>query len=110
MECHSIFFSDQSPDFFLEILVRTPIMFLAVVLVLRFAGKRGVQQLSIFEMVMIITLGSAAGDAMFYKEVGVAHALAVALIVLVLYRIIVISIARSEKVETVLEGDRKSVV
>lgn len=105
IEWHRIFFNDHPYSFFLEILIRTPLMFLAVVLVLRLSGKRGVQQLSIFEMVMIITLGSAAGDAMFYQDVGVAHALAVFAIVLILYRVIVIAIARSEKVEDILEGE-----
>lgn len=105
MDWHRIFFSDHPYDFFIEILFRTPIMFLGVVLVLRLTGKRGVQQLSIFEMVMIITLGSATGDAMFYEDVGLFHALAVFVIVLILYRLIVIAIARSEKAEKLLEGE-----
>ncbi len=105
MDWHRIFFNDQSGDFFLEILFRTPIMFLGVVLVLRLTGKRGVQQLSIFEMVMIITLGSAAGDAMFYDDVGILHALSVFAIVLLLYRLIVVIIARSAKAEDALEGE-----
>ncbi len=101
---HRIFFSDQEYSFFFEILFRTPIMFLAVVLVLRFTGKRGVQQLSIFEMVMIITLGSAAGDSMFYDDVGIFHALAVFVLVLVVYRIIIWLITKFEWFEFIMEG------
>jgi uncharacterized membrane protein YcaP (DUF421 family) len=101
---HKIFFSDQQYTFFWEILFRTPIMFLAVVLVLRFTGKRGVQQLSIFEMVMIITLGSAAGDSMFYDDVGMLHALAVFALVLAVYRLIIWLITKFEWFEFMMEG------
>jgi uncharacterized membrane protein YcaP (DUF421 family) len=105
IDWHRIFFSDQSYSFFLEILFRTPLMFLAVVMVLRFTGKRGVQQLSIFEMVMIITLGSAAGDSMFYDDVGIFHAVAVFVIILGVYRLMIYFITKSEKVEKLLEGE-----
>jgi uncharacterized membrane protein YcaP (DUF421 family) len=105
MDWHRIFFSDHPYSFFLEILFRTPIIFLAVVLVLRLTGKRGIQQLSIFEMVMIITLGSAAGDSLFYDDVGMLHAIAVFVIVLVLYRGVIFIITKSEKAERFLEGE-----
>ncbi|MBG6233901.1 uncharacterized membrane protein YcaP (DUF421 family) [Pedobacter sp. CAN_A7] len=104
IDWHRILFSDHPYSFFLEILLRTPIIFLAVVMVLRLTGKRGVQQLSIFEMVMIITLGSAAGDSMFYDDVGMLHAVAVFVIVLVLYRLIIYIITKSEKAELLIEG------
>jgi uncharacterized membrane protein YcaP (DUF421 family) len=104
IDWHRIFFSDHPYSFFLEILFRTPIIFLAIVMVLRLTGKRGIQQLSIFEMVMIITLGSAAGDSMFYKDVGMLHAIAVFVIVLALYRLVIYMITKSEKAEILLEG------
>lgn len=105
MEWHRILFSDHENKFFLEILLRTPIMFLAVFAVLRISGKRGGQQLSILEIVMIITLGSAAGDAMFYEEVGILHALAVFVIVILLYRLIIYIITLSDKAEEIIEGN-----
>lgn len=104
IDWHRIFFSDHPYSFFLEILFRTPLMFLAVVLILRFTGKRGVQQLSIFEMVMIITLGSAAGDSMFYEDVGLFHAIAVFVVILAVYRLVIFLIVKYEKVEILLEG------
>jgi uncharacterized membrane protein YcaP (DUF421 family) len=105
IDWHRILFSDHPYSFFLEILFRTPIIFLAIVIVLRLTGKRGIQQLSIFEMVMIITLGSAAGDSMFYEDVGMLHAIAVFVIVLALYRLVIYMITKSEKAEILLEGE-----
>lgn len=104
IDWHRVFFSDQPYSFFIEIVIRTLIMFTAAVITLRLAGKREVQQLSIFEMVMIVTLGSAAGDPMFYEDVGVFHALAVFVVVLSAYRLMIIIISRSEKAEALLEG------
>lgn len=49
-------------------------MFTILLLTLKLAGKRGVKQLSIFETVIIIALGSAAGDPMFYEDVGIVPA------------------------------------
>jgi len=105
IDWHRILFSDHPYSFFIEILIRTPLMFLAVVIILRLTGKRGVNQLSIFEMVMIITLGSAAGDSMFYEDVGLFHALAVFTIILLIYRILIYIISKSEKAEKLLEGE-----
>ncbi len=105
IDWHRIFFSDHPYSFFIEIAIRTPIMFLAVVLILRLTGKRGIQQLSIFEMVMIITLGSAAGDSMFYDDVGLFHCIAVFIIILLVYRLLVWLIAHNEKAEKLFEGE-----
>lgn len=104
MDWHQIFFGNEELSFFWEIIFRTIIMFLVVVITLNFTGKRGVKQLSIFEMVMIIALGSAAGDPMFYKEVGVLHAIMVFVVVLLSYRLVIWLIVRFDKVELLLEG------
>jgi len=104
IDWHRIFFSDQPYTFFIEIVFRTFVMFFVVIVILRLAGKRSVQQLSIFEIVMIITLGSAAGDPMFYEDVGLLHAVLVFIIILGFYRLLVYVISKNEKVEELLEG------
>lgn len=104
MDWHEIFFGKEEISFLLEIVFRTVVMFLVVVIGLNFTGKRGVKQLSIFEMVMIISLGSAAGDPMFYKEVGLLQAVVVFAVVLLSYRIIIFLISRYNKIENLFEG------
>jgi uncharacterized membrane protein YcaP (DUF421 family) len=105
-----ILFNEAPGNFLLEVALRSTIMFLMLLLVLKIAGKRGVKQLSIFEMVIIISLGSAAGDPMFYEDVGIAHALVVFLIVLVLYRFITWLTGKSHIVEKFLEGKTECLV
>lgn len=110
IDWHRIFFSDQPYIFFIEILIRTLITFLAVITVLRLVGKRGVKQLSIFEMVIIITLGSAAGDSMSVVDVGLVHTLFIFVVVLLAYRLLVLFVTKSEKAEKLLEGEPLYVV
>lgn len=91
-------------SFLLEIILRTSIMFLAIIIGLRVLGKRGVKQLSVFELVVIIGLGSAAGDPMFNKDVGIVSSILVFVVIILLYRIITFFIGRSKEFEKMVEG------
>lgn len=64
----ALFLGTEDWSFLTEVALRTFIMFLIIIIGLRFMGKRGVKQLSVVELVVIIGLGSAAGDPMFYKR------------------------------------------
>src|SRR5215211_890000 len=77
---------EQEWGFLPEAAIRSLVMFVVILVSLRLLGKRGVKQLSVFELGVIIGLGSAAGDPMFYKEVGLLPALVVFAIVLTMYR------------------------
>lgn len=59
MNWYNLFFGEEAISFLLEIALRTFIMFILVLILLRLTGKRSIKQLSIFEIVMIIALGSA---------------------------------------------------
>lgn len=91
-------------SFLLEVLFRSMTMFIVLLFVLRLSGKRGIKQLSIFELAIIISLGSAAGDPMFYHEVGLLPAIAVFLVVIILYKAITYIAGRVEEVEEFIEG------
>ncbi|KFF12123.1 hypothetical protein IW15_11140 [Chryseobacterium soli] len=91
-------------SFILEIILRTAIMFLTIIIGLRILGKRGVKQLSIFELVVIIGLGSAAGDPMFNKDVGIVSSIIVFGVIILLYSIITHFIGKHKAFEQLLEG------
>lgn len=99
-----ILFNELPHSFLFEVIFRTGVMFLLLLLTLRFAGKRGVKQLSVFETVIIIALGSAAGDPMFYEDVGMVHALLVFAVVILLYRLVTWLTGKSKWFETLVEG------
>ncbi|RQO32496.1 DUF421 domain-containing protein [Taibaiella sp. KBW10] len=87
-----------------ETALRTVIMFTIIMIALRILGKRGVKQLSVFELVVIIGLGSAAGDPMFYKDVGILPSLAVFTLVIGMYTTITYLIGKHKKFEQMVEG------
>ncbi|MBD3904104.1 DUF421 domain-containing protein [Chryseobacterium sp. Ch-15] len=99
-----LFLGTEDWGFLMEIVLRTIIMFLTIIVSLRVLGKRGVKQLSIFELVVIIGLGSAAGDPMFYKEVGIASSIIVFVVIIILYSTITFLIGRFKKLENLFEG------
>lgn len=99
-----ILLGSEEWSFLLETILRTSIMFFIIIFGLRLLGKRGVKQLSVFELVVIIGLGSAAGDPMFYKDVGILPALVVFTMIIALYSIITYIISKSKKFEKLVEG------
>ncbi len=91
-------------SFLWETILRTFIMFTVILISLRLLGKRGVKQLSIFELVVIIGLGSAAGDPMFYKDVGILPSLIVFIMIIGLYSLITYTIGKNKTFEKLIEG------
>ena len=101
---HQFLLGDEDWSFLKETCVRTVVMFVVIVVSLRLLGKRGVKQLSIFELVVIIGLGSAAGDPMLYKDVGVIPAIISFAIIIILYKIITYLVGQNKKFELLVEG------
>ena len=77
--------ADAPPAYLGEVVFRCVVTYLLTLAALRVTGRRGVRQLSIFELSIILALGSAAGDAMFYAEVPLMHVAVVFVVVPGLY-------------------------
>ena len=79
---------DDFPLAFLgEVGLRVVFAYLAVFVFLKVSGRRGVRQLSLFELVVILTLGSAAGDVSFYEDVPLLPVFTVFATLLALYNL-----------------------
>jgi len=104
LEWDRVLFNEMPVVFLLEVILRSTVMFTFLLIALRITGKRGVKQLSIFEIVIIISLGSAAGDPMFYKDVGIIPALVVFSTVILLYRTITWLTGKNAWFEKLIEG------
>lgn len=91
-------------SFLTEVAFRTFLMFAVILIGLSILGKRGVRQLSVFELVVIIGLGSAAGDPMFYKEVGLLPPILVFIIIILLYNAVTHFVSSNKKIEYLVEG------
>ena len=99
-----LLFGETGFAFLPEIALRSAMVFFILLFALRILGKRGVKQLSVFEMAIIISLGTAAGDPMIYKEIGILMAATVFFTIVIIYRLLVALVNRNKKVEQLIEG------
>lgn len=99
-----IFLGEAPPLFFLEIIFRTLVIYTYTLVLLRWLGSRALSQLSNLEFLLVIALGSAVGDAMFYPDVPLLHSLAVVTLVVLANKALDILMARRQSVERALDG------
>ncbi|EKX58199.1 putative membrane protein [Rhodobacter sp. AKP1] len=101
---------DDPPLFLAEILVRTLIIYGWTLLLLRWVGGRSIAQLSIIEFLLVIALGSAVGDALFYPEVPLLHAMLVVAAVVGLDKLLDALIRRFRPVKLAVDGKAVAVM
>ena len=101
---HRIFVGDEPPLFYLEIVFRVFVVYIYSVLLVRLMGKRGTQALSPLESTVIIALGSAVGDSMFYPEVPLTYAVIIVTIIVGLSRAMALWQMRSEGFNDFMDG------
>ena len=105
-----IFVGDAPPLFLLEIVFRTMFMYVYTLLLVRVIGKRGLTQLSPFEYIVIIVLGSAAGDPAFYPDVPLTHAMVVMAVVVALQKTLALLTEKNRKLEVAIESEARCLV
>ncbi|MCA9866383.1 MAG: DUF421 domain-containing protein [Anaerolineae bacterium] len=100
-----MFVGAQPPLFFLEIVLRVILVYGFTVIMLRLTGKRGQRQMTRFELVLVIALGSATGDTMFYPEVPILYAWLIIAVMVGLDRLLGELQFHFKKINTFLVGD-----
>ena len=109
-EWQRVLINDHPFEFLFEVVFRSVVMFIVLLITLRFTGKRGVKQLSIFETVIIIALGSAAGDPMLYEDVGIIPAVTVFAVIILLYRFVTMLTGKFKWFEQLVEGKTECLI
>lgn len=104
LDLRRMFLGEESLWFLLEVAFRTAFMFVYTLILIRTAGKRGLGDVSPFELLLIVALGSAVGDPMFYPEVPLFHAMTVIAVIVLLQRAVAAVVERSTRVEGLLES------
>jgi uncharacterized membrane protein YcaP (DUF421 family) len=105
-----IFFADSSIGFLLEIIFRTAVLYLYTLAILRLIGQRGMERLSSFDFAIVIAMGSAVGDPMFYPEVPLLHGMAVVTTILAVERGLGWITKKSAAAEKTIEGVTREAV
>lgn len=105
-----LFLGVQPSLYFLELAFRVLLIYGFAVLALRYMGKRGRRQMTPFEFVLIIALGSATGDSMLYPDVPILYAWLIIVVVVSLDRILTFVQTRSKAAFVFLEGTPRLMV
>ena len=101
---HRMFVGDEPLLFYLEIVFRVVVIYAYAVLLVRGMGKRGSKALSPLENMVIIALGSAVGDSMFYPEVPITYAALIVTLIVGMSRLTADLQTRHQRVNDFLDG------
>lgn len=109
-ELRRILMHDQDFSFALEILFRTTIVYFYTLMLMRWLGGRTVAQLSIVEFLLVIAIGSAVGDSLFYDDVPLLPAMFAILLVSVYNKALDKAILSSKLMSRLFEGRPRIVI
>jgi uncharacterized membrane protein YcaP (DUF421 family) len=99
-----ILFGNTSPEFLIEVFIRTLIIYVALLLAVKWLGKRMSGQLTIIEMTVMITLGAIVSVPMQMPDRGLLQGLLILITALLLHRGITHLGHRSPKAEDIIQG------
>jgi uncharacterized membrane protein YcaP (DUF421 family) len=68
---HRFLFGQAPAEFLLEVFIRTSIIYIVLLIIVRLLGKRMSGQLSISELSVMVTLGAIVAPAMQIPQMGV---------------------------------------
>ncbi|MBB1498278.1 DUF421 domain-containing protein [Paracoccus sp. MC1862] len=104
-------FLGQEPFlFYAEIAFRTFLIYGYTLALIRWIGGRSVTQLSMVDLILVIALGSAVGDATFYPDVPLLQAMLVITVIVCLNKLIDNLIERYDHAKRIIDGRTVAVV
>jgi uncharacterized membrane protein YcaP (DUF421 family) len=95
---------EAPPLYLLEVVLRTVIVYGYTFLLLRWIGGRTVAQLSMVEFLLVIALGSAVGDSLFYPDVPLLPALLAITVVVLINKALDLAILRWKRAKRLVDG------
>jgi uncharacterized membrane protein YcaP (DUF421 family) len=105
-----ILFGQAPAEFLLEALMRTLIIYVAMLIVLRLLGKRMNGQITITELAVIITLGAIVALPMQVPDRGILPGIVLLVVVMLLQRGVTGWGVRNPRVEKIIQGEMSLLV
>ncbi len=105
-----MFIGDISLLFVGEVIFRTLFMYGFALIAARFIGKRGMSNLTPFEWIIVIFLGTAAGDPTLSPNVPMLHGMVVITMVVLLDRAMAIAMRKLPRLGSLINTDPALVV
>jgi len=103
-DIHRILFGEAPPMFLLETLGRTLIMYIALLTIVRWMGKRMAAQLTITEMAVMVTIGAIVSVSMQVPERGLIQGFIILLCTLAFQRGLNRLTYKYKKIEDLTQG------
>ncbi|WP_226065200.1 DUF421 domain-containing protein [Kaistella polysaccharea] len=100
-DIQKMLFGDFGPLIYLEIILRVLIIMVYTILMIRWIGKRAVGGLGSADVLLIVAMGSAVGDAMFYPSVPLSVAITVITLIAIYQKTYVYLGIRNETVRNI---------
>lgn len=107
---HRILFGNAPPEFLIEVLIRTIIIYLFLLITLRIMGKRMGGQLTISELAVMLTLGAIVAVPMQIPEKGLLQGILVLLCAFVFQRGITYLAIKNYKIELLTNGSESILI
>jgi uncharacterized membrane protein YcaP (DUF421 family) len=104
-DIHRILIGDVPGAFFIEVIIRTILIYLLLILAIRLMGKRMALQLNVTELTAMVALAAAIGVPMQAPDRGILPAAVIAVVVVLAERGITRFTLRNQTAETVFHGD-----
>jgi len=99
-----IFIGDAPYEFLIEVLIRTIIMYILLLIIVRLMGSRISGQFSVSDMSVIITLGAITSPGMQAPEKAILYSTVALLVIYLLHKLVSRMATKNEKFLKVSEG------
>jgi len=100
-----ILFGSAPVEFLAEVLIRTIVVYIFLLMVVRWLGKRMSGQLTITELGIAIMLGAIVAPPMETPERGILQGVFILLLVLVFHQWLSLSTVKNPRLEKVVDGE-----
>jgi len=107
---HRILFGEAPTSFMLEVFMRTFLIYIALLIVVRIMGKRMGGQLTISELAVMVTLGAIVSPAMQIPQLGLLMGIMILICALIFQKGINLSEFKSDKFEELSQGTVSTLV
>jgi len=105
-----ILFGQAPPEFLLEVFMRTLIVYIVLMVIVRMMGKRMGGQLTISELAVMVTLGAIVAPAMQIPQLGVLLGIMILICALIFQRGLNHAEFKSDKFENISQGQTQLLI
>jgi uncharacterized membrane protein YcaP (DUF421 family) len=105
-----ILFGEAPPEFLVEVFLRTFIIYVVLMVIVRMMGKRMGGQLTISELAVMVTLGAIVSPAMQIPQLGVIMGIMILVCALIFQRGLNLAEFKNARFESISQGEAQLLI